>query len=340
MKLKAEQLKSHLQRGMSPLYLISGDTQLLVQEACDLVRQHAREAGFNERLVMHVDRSFDWQEFLQTTHGLSLFAERRLIELRLPTAKPGDTGSKILQAYAENPVADNVLLVVAGKIDAASQRSKWFKSLESAGVVVQVWPLDIRQLPGWIMQRMREKGMQPTQEAVTVLAQRVEGNLLACVQEIERLHLLHGIGSLDTQTVVSSVADNARFDIYALADSALGGDTVRATRIIRGLRNEGIEPVLVLWALAREIRLLVSMSHEIHKGVPDERVLSQTGIWEKRKPVVRQGLRRHTLHGWRQMLHMAGNIDRMIKGMSAGNAWDGLLDLSLMMAGAKTLTTV
>jgi DNA polymerase III subunit delta len=340
MRLKAEQLKSHLQRGLSPVYLLSGDTQLLVQEACDLVRQHARQAGFTERLIMHVDRSFDWQEFLQTTHGLSLFAERRLIELRLPTARPGDFGSKILQEYAEHPVPDNILLVVTGKIDASTQRGKWFKALESAGVVVQVWPLDARQLPGWIMQRMREKGMQPSQDAVTVLAQRVEGNLLACVQEIERLHLLYGSTSFDAQAVVSSVADSSRFDIYTLVDCALGGDMARTTRIVHGLRSEGVETVLVLWALAREIRLLASMSHDINKGVPDERVLSRTGIWEKRKAAVRQGLRRHSLQGWHRMLRQAGYIDRIIKGMSAGNAWDELLDLSLLLAGAKTLSKV
>ena len=305
MRLKAEQLNSHLQRGMSPLYLISGDTQLLVEESCEMVRQHARKAGFIERLVMHVDSGFDWQEFLQTTHGFSLFAERRLIELRIPSAKPGDTGSRILQEYAKNPVSDNVLLIIAGKIDAASQRSKWYRALEAAGVVLQVWPLDTRQLPGWIMQRMQGKEMQPTREAVTVLAERIEGNLLACAQEIERLHLLHGAGPLDAQDVVSSVVDNARFDIFTLVDSALGGEIVRTARIVRGLRSEGIEPVLVLWALAREIRSLASMSHKIHKGAPDERVISQSGVWEKRKPVVRQGLRRHSLHGWRRMLHRA-----------------------------------
>lgn len=305
-----------------------------------MVRQYARKAGFNERLVLHVDSGFDWQEFLQTTHGLSLFAERRLIELRIPSARPGDMGSRLLQEYANNPVSDNVLLVIAGKLDAASQRSKWFKALETAGVVLQVWPLDTRRLPGWIQQRMQAKGMQPTREAVAVLAERVEGNLLACVQEIERLHLLHGAGPLDAQDVVNSVVDNSRFDIFTLVDSALGGDMVRTARIVRGLRSEGIEPVLVLWALVREIRSLASMSHKIHKGARDESVISQSGVWEKRKLAVRQGLRRHSLQGWWRMLHRAGQIDRIIKGMSTGNAWNELLELSLMMAGAKTLKTV
>jgi len=337
MRLKTEQLESHVKRGLAPVYLVSGDAQLLVQEACDIIRRRAREEGFSERQVMHADAAFDWQELLQTAHGLSLFSERRLIELRLPSAKPGDAGSKILQAYIEHPVADNVLLIVTGKIDAASQRSKWFKALDAAGIVLQVWPLDARQLPGWISRRMHDKGMQPAQEAVTILAERVEGNLLACVQEIERLYLLHGTGPLDAQAIASSVADNARFDIYLLVDSALGGDTVRTARIVRGLRSEGIEPVLVLWALAREIRLLASMSYEIRKGVPDERVLSQYKVWEKRKLTVKQGLRRHPLQGWWHMLRRAGHIDRMIKGVSAGNVWDELLQLSLMMAGAKTL---
>ena len=337
MKLKPEQLESQVQRGLAPVYLIAGDTHLLVQEACDIVRHHAREKGFSERLVMYADAGFDWQELLQTTHGLSLFSQRRLIELRLPSGKPGEAGSKILQAYAGQPVADNVLLIVSGKVDAPGQKSKWFKALETAGVIVQVWPLDARQLPAWIRQRMQRKGMQPAPEAVTVLADRTEGNLLACVQEIERLYLLHGPGPVDAQAIIGSVADNTRFDIYALVDSALCGDAARTTRIVRGLCAEGVEPVLVLWALAREIRLLASMSYELRRGMPDERVMSQFKVWEKRKVTVRQGLRRHSLQGWWRMLRRAGHVDRVIKGVSAGNIWDELLQLSLMMAGVKTL---
>lgn len=337
MKLKPEQLESQVQRGLAPVYLVAGDAHLLVQEACDIVRQHARENGFSERLVMYADAGFDWQELLQTTHGLSLFSQRRLIELRLPSGKPGEAGSKILQAYAERPVEDNVLLIVSGKVDAPGQKSKWFKALETAGVVVQVWPLEARQLPAWIRQRMQRKGMQPAPEAVTILADRTEGNLLACVQEIERLYLLHGPGLIDTQAIISSVTDNARFDIYALADSALCGDAARTTRIVRGLCAEGIEPALVLWALAREIRSLAAMSYEMRRGMPDEQVMSQFRVWDKRKATVKQGLRRHPPQGWWRMLRRAGHIDRVIKGVSAGNVWDELLQLSLMMAGAKTL---
>jgi DNA polymerase-3 subunit delta len=323
LKLKPEHLKAHIQDGLAPIYLISGDVQLLVQEACDIVRQRARQEGFNERLVMHADARFDWQELLQNAQGMSLFSERRYIE-----------------SYCENPVVENVLLIISGKVDAGSQRSKWFRALESAGVVIQVWPLSLSRLPGWIQQRMQAKDLQPTQEAVAMLAERVEGNLLACMQEIERLHLLHGAGPVNAQDIANSVADSARFDIYTLVDNALAGDALRTTRIVYGLCNEGIEPVLVLWALAREIRLLASMSYEIRKGMPDEQALARYGVWAKRKVAVRQGLRRHPPRAWWGMLRRAGHIDRIIKGVSRGNVWDELLQLSLMMAGIKTLKAV
>lgn len=340
LKLKPEHLKAHIQDGLAPIYLVSGDVQLLVQEACDIVRQRARLEGFNERIVMHADTRFDWQELLQTAQSMSLFSERRLIELRLPSARPGDPGSKVLQSYCEHPVAGNVLLIIASKVDAGSQRSKWFRALESAGIVIQVWPLSLLRLQEWIQQRMHAKNLQPTQEAVAMLAERVEGNLLACVQEIEQLYLLHGAGPVNAQDIVNSVADSARFDIYTLVDNALGGDALRTTRIVQGLCNEGIEPVLVLWALSREIRLLASMSYEIHKGMPDERALARFGVWEKRKVAVRQGLRRHPPRAWWHMLRRAGHIDRIIKGVSGGNVWDELLQLSLMLAGQKTLKAV
>ncbi|MFQ5488684.1 MAG: DNA polymerase III subunit delta [Gammaproteobacteria bacterium] len=337
MKLNARQLPRQLESGLAPLYFISGDEPLLVQEACDLVRRHAREQGCSERIVIHAESGFDWNSLLQEASGMSLFAERRLLELRLPGGRPGEAGGRVLQAYGEQPPPDNVLLIISGKIDAAQQRSRWFKALEQAGVVVQVWPLTARELPAWIEQRMRGAGLRPQREAVLLLAERVEGNLLAAVQEIEKLRMLHGAGPLGVDEVLAAVADSARFDVFALVDSALAGDGRRAARILGGLRREGVEPVLVLWALGREIRSLAAMAALLAGGTGLEQVLARQRVWEKRKPLLRQALQRHDRRRWQHLLRRAAHLDRLIKGQAAGNIWDELLQLSLEVAGISIL---
>jgi len=336
-KLSARQLPRHLEGGLAPLYFISGDEPLLVQEACDLVRRHAREQGCSERIVMHADSGFDWNSLLQEASGMSLFAEQRLLELRLPGGRPGEAGGRVLQAYGEQPPPDNVLLIISGKIDAAQQRSRWFKALEQGGVVLQVWPLSPRELPAWIEQRMRGAGLQPQREALQLLAERVEGNLLAAVQEIEKLRMLHGTGPVGVDEVLEAVADSARFDVFALLDGALAGDGRRTARILAGLRREGVEPVLVLWALGREIRSLAAMAAQLAGGAGLEQVLARQRVWEKRKPLLRQALKRHERGGWQQLLRRAARLDRLIKGQAAGNVWDELLQLSLEVAGISIL---
>ncbi len=333
MKLNVRQLPRQLESGLSPLYFISGDEPLLVQEACDLVRGQAREQGCSERIVMHAESGFDWNSLLQEASGMSLFAERRLLELRLPGGRPGEAGGRVLQAYGEQPPPDKVLLIISGKIDAAQQRSRWFKALDQGGVVVQVWPLTPRELPAWIEQRMRGVGLQPQREALLLLSERVEGNLLAAVQEIEKLRMLHGTGPVGVDEVLAAVVDSARFDVFALVDTALAGDCRRTARILGGLRREGVEPVLVLWALSREIRSLATMAAQLAGGAGLQQVLARQRVWEKRKPLLRQALQRHDQCRWRHWLSQAAHLDRLIKGQAAGNIWDELLQLSLEVAG-------
>lgn len=335
MQIKPEQLNAQLKQGLAPIYFVSGDEALLVQEACDAIRAAARQAGCSEREVHHVENGFDWQGFLQSGDAMSLFADRKLIELRLPTGKPGDAGSKALQAYAERLSEDNILLVISGKLEGSARNSKWYKALDKAGAVVTIWPMDLKQLPGWAMRRMKEKGLQPSREAVALLVERVEGNLLACAQEIEKLLLLHGAGPVDVDQVAASVADSSRFDIYKLVDGALQGDAVRTTRIVNGLKGEGVEPVLVLWALSREIRAMAGMAFELSQGARGEQVLAKQRVWEKRKPLVRVGLKRHSLAHWQAMLDCCAEIDAMIKGGRTGNVWDELLELSLRLGGIQ-----
>lgn len=335
MKLRLEQLEAHLASGVAPIYLVSGDEPLLVQEACDSIRAAARARGYSERVVFSVEPSFDWNSLMETAMGMSLFAEQRLIELRLPGGKPGEAGAKALIRYAERPAEGNLLLISLPRLDKAAQSSKWFGALERAGVVVQPWPPGAAQLPGWVTQRMRGKGMRPTPEAAAALAGLVEGNLLACAQEIDKLLLLHGPGAIGVEDVMDAVADSARFDVFALADSALAGEAARSLRVLRGLRDEGVEPVLIAWALVREIRTLAALSQGLNQGRKLFALFQQHRIWEKRQPLMEQALKRHDLAQLWAMLRLGARIDRVIKGQAAGNVWDELIQLCVMMAGIR-----
>ncbi|PKM45737.1 MAG: DNA polymerase III subunit delta [Gammaproteobacteria bacterium HGW-Gammaproteobacteria-1] len=335
MRLRPEQLPAHVERPLLPIYLVSGDEPLQLNEATDALRAAARAQGFGEREVLQVETGFDWAALAAAGSNLSLFAERKLIELRLPSGKPGDAGAKALTAYAAAPSPDNLLLISCGKLEKQQQSSKWFKALEAAGAVVQVWPVEPRALPGWIRQRLLSRGMQPTSEAAQLLAERVEGNMLAAAQEVEKLVLLHGAGPLDGEAVRAAVADSARYDVFELADAALGGDAARCARIIEGLRGEGEEPVLILWALVREVRSLALIAAEQAGGAALDTLLQQQRVWDKRKPLYQAALKRHNLRRWRALLRRAARLDRICKGAEPGTPWDELLQFSLLMAGVR-----
>ena len=335
MKLDARSLSAQMQKGLAPIYLVSGDDPLLVMETVDAIRNHARTLGYSEREVFHVERGFDWASLSASSNNLSLFAEQRILELRMPTGKPGDAGSKALVAYAADLPADTLLIIISGKLDQAQQRSKWFKSLDKPGVFIPIWPPTTQQLPGWIRQRMQAKGLQPDDMAVSLLADRIEGNLMAAEQEMEKLLLLHQPGPISAEQVADAVASSARFDVFGLVDAALNGEHARCVRMLNGVREEGVEAILVLWALSREIRALAQMAQEIEQGQPLDRVLGAHRVWDKRKPFVRQGLQRHNARRWQQLLRRCAAVDRMIKGATVGKPWDELLELTLLMAGAR-----
>ncbi len=333
MKLYPEKLNAHLKGDLLPIYFFSGDEPLQLGEAVDAVRRQAREQGFTEREVMDVAKGFDWNELLMASNAMSLFAEKRIIDLRLPTGKPGKDGGAALVEYAERPPEDTVLLVTSGKVDKRSQSAKWYKALDKVGATLQVWPVETSDMPRWVDQRLRSRGLQPEQDAVRLVAERVEGNLLAAAQEVDKLLLLNGEGALSTEQVEAAVADSARFDVFGLVDAVLIGDTPKLTRMLDGLRGEGVEPILVLWALTRELRSLADMAAQIEGGKGIDEVLSR--VWGKRKGPVKAGLQRHNRLRWQQMLRRAARLDRVIKGAAVGNAWDELLQLSLMMAGVR-----
>ena len=262
MRLYPEKLRGHLQQQLLPVYLVSGDEPLLLQECCDLIRQQARAQGCTEREVIDAGVSgFKWQDILHSASSMSLFAERKLVELRLPSGKPGAEGSKALCEYLNMASGEDVLLIISGKIDKQSTNSKWYKALDKAGVTIQVWPVDAAELPRWLQQRVRNAGMSIDADALQLLCERVEGNLLAAVQEVEKLKLLATDSRITTETVTEAVSNNARYNLFGMADSALKGDATTSLRMLHGLRAEGTEPPVVLWALAREIRTPVSYTH-------------------------------------------------------------------------------
>jgi DNA polymerase-3 subunit delta len=329
MKVRPDQLEQQLARGLVPIYFISGDEPLQLMEAADAVRAAARQQGYSEREVMDVDASFDWNLLLDAGNSMSLFAEQRILELRMPTGKPGKQGAQVLLDYAQRPADDAVLIVTAGKIEGSAKNSKWFKTLDQVGVVMQCWPLTSHELPRWVEQRSRARGMQLAPEAVALIVDRVEGNMLAATQEIDKLYLLYGDAPIGLQEATAAVADSARYSIYDLVDSSLVGDLARTSRIVGGLKNEGVEPVLALWALSRELRLLTGIATA---RMSQDAAMAKARVWDNRKALLRKALARHSAGRWQNFLKRCARIDKVIKGVEPGRPWDELLALSTQIA--------
>ena len=332
MRLRPEQLANHLKQQLSPIYIVSGEETLVAQECCDTIRRHCRAQAFS-REVLEVDTRFDWSELLASASAMSLFAERKLIELRMPTGKPGDAGGKALIEYAANVSPDNVLLIVCGKLESSSTRTKWYKTIESAGASIQCWPIDAKQLPSWINQRMIQADLSPSKEAVLMLAERVEGNLLAAVQEIEKLRLCNFSGEITEETIASAVSDNARYDIFGLVDKAMEGDASSCLRMLQRLKAEGTEPTVLLWALSRELRTLYTCAEQIEQGNGIDRILQNQRVWDKRKALTKKALARLRASKLQSLIQMAATIDLSLKGMSKDNSWDLLEQLVAKLAG-------
>lgn len=340
MRVYPEQLPRQLESRLAPIYLIHGDEPLLAMDAADAIRAAARKRGHDERLVYTVEPGFDWGTLAAGAASGSLFATHRLLELRLDEARPGDAGGKALNAYAAAPPPDVVLLVLCGKLDAAAQKSRWFGALDRAGVSVPVRPIEPARLPAWIEARLRTRGLRASPEAIQLLAARGEGNLLAADQEIAKLALLHAGGVLDAEQVQAAVGDSARFSVFELVDSALAGKARRVLRILAGLRAEGVEPVLVSWALAREVQLLHRLHGELAGGDPrggsaTQQVLARHKVWPQRQPLVKQALARLSPADCARLLSDCARLDRLIKGVETGNARDDIEQLALALAGRR-----
>jgi len=333
-KIAANQLTSQLKKTLLPCYLVTGDEHLLVQEALDTIRANAREQGFGSRELFVQTTGFDWEDLSRAGGNLSLFAEKRIIELRLPTGKPGVKGSAAISDFTANTADDLMFIVSAPKLDRNSQKAKWVKAMDAAGGVIQIWPVGIRELPAWINDRMKRAGLQPERDAVRLIADRVEGNLLAAQQEIEKLRLLHGEGPVTVDDADAAVADSSRFDVYKLVDAAVGGNAARAIRILGGVRTEGVEPVIVMWALTRELRMLATLSDSIRAGTDLSSGMRKVGVWQNREALVRACISRHQAGGFYDLLQLARKADAAAKGQMRADPWQLATQIVLDLAGA------
>jgi DNA polymerase-3 subunit delta len=340
MRLRCEDLENRPADRLLPVYLISGDEPLQLGEAADAVRRQARQTGFTEREVLEQGTGFDWQSLSHAADSLSLFAERRILELRLSSPRVGAEGSQALCSYAQRPPEDTLLLITCPKLDRGQLGSKWVKALEQSGALVQVWPVEGRQLSAWIERRLRSRGLVPGPEVVAMLAARVEGNLLAAAQEIDKLVLVHGSGDVDAERLLEAVADSARFDVYHLADACLRGEVRRAARMLSGLRAEAVPEAVVLWALTREIRLMARVAFAVDRGRSPSQAMAAQGIWERRRPLLQQGLKRLSTAELWTLLKVCARIDRVIKGREPGDPWDALHRLTVRLAGFPPLAGV
>lgn len=336
MRIYPEKLNGQLKQALLPIYLVSSDEPLLAQEASDAIRATCRQADYSERQVFHVERGFDWNIIREANASLSLFAEKRLLELRINSGKPGDQGSIVLQEYLARPAEDTVLLINVPRLDSSSLKTKWAKALMDSPLCgfVQLPNINIEQLPNWINQRLAQQGLSADPAAIDLIVARTEGNLLAAVQEIEKLKLLTNATHLDVETIQTSIADSARYDVFGLVDAALEGDAQRSLRMLAGLRSEGTDIPIILWAVARDIRQLGTLAQQLSSGTSLDRALSK--VWPAaRKPLFAKALKRLSGTQWQLLLKDAQLLDEQSKGQATGDAWVGMASLIMRMSGSR-----
>jgi DNA polymerase-3 subunit delta len=351
MQLRLDALEAHLAKGLAGLYVVYGDEHLLAQEACDRIRAAARAGGFTDRTVFTVERGFDWSSLLGASQSMSLFGDRQLVELRIPTGKPGKEGADALKTLAAAANPDVLTLVTLPRLDAATQKAAWFTALAEAGVALKIDPVERAQLPGWVGQRLAQQGQRVAageegKRALQFIAERVEGNLLAAHQEIQKLGLLYPSGALTFEQVHDAVLNVARYDVFKLNEAMLAGDVGRLSRMIDGLKGEGEAAVLVLWAVVEEIRTLLRIKRGVEAGKPLAMLLRENRVWGPRERLVGPALSRVTEGSLEKALALAAKLDRQVKGLSGGtpgnhrndpppDPWAGLFELAMVVAGAS-----
>ncbi|MDN6179674.1 MAG: DNA polymerase III subunit delta [Halomonas subglaciescola] len=341
MKVFADQLQGALAKRLPQAVIVAGDEPLQHRDACDAVRAAARQAGVEEREVIDVEPNFAWGKLLEMAGNLSLFATRKLVEVRLGRHKLGQDGAKVLSQYAEQLTrGDDILLISMGKLDARQQKSAWFKALDKHGVFVPVWPVDASRLGFWLRDRAQRHGLQLNLDAARLLGERTEGNLLAADQELQKLALiLPANARVGVDNIAQGVEDSTRFDVFNLADACLKGEVTRASRIVYGLKSEGVEAPIVLWALGREMRTLLSIHQHLEQGQSFEHACKaqKPMIFDRRRPAYQSAVKRLPMRRLHKLLLMAQRLDLAVKGASPVPLWQGLHDLAITLAGGRGL---
>ncbi len=336
MQLRADALDGHLAKSLAPLYVITSDEHLLALDAADRIRQAARKAGHTEREVLTVDRSFKWGSLRAANQSQSLFGDKKLVELRIPGGKPGKEGGQALQDYAADLSADNVTLISLPKLDWATQKSAWVSALQKAAVYIDIPMVERVQLPAWIGSRLSAQGQNADRQSLAFIAERVEGNLLAAHQEIQKLGLLYPTGALTFDQIHAAVLNVARYDVFKLNEAMLSGDTARLVRMLEGLKGEGEALPLVLWAVTDELRTLARMKSAMEAGKPLAVVLKEYRIWGPRERLMEPALLRLSRATIEAAMHQAAQVDRLIKGLRAkefaGDPWDAILQIGMRIA--------
>lgn len=331
MNLRPEQLASQLQRALSPLYVLHGDEPLLVIEAADAIRAAARNQGVSEREVIVTHQYFKWDEFGLAAGNLSLFGERKLIDLRIPNGKPGKQGGEALSRMARelDPHSSDITLITLPQLDWATRKAAWFVALSEAGTVVECNAPELAQLPQWIAGRLARQQQKTSPEALEFIAGHVEGNLLAAHQEIQKLGLLYEPGPLSLEQIEDAVLHVARYDTEKLKTALLEGDAPRCARLLEGLKGEGAATPLVLWNMANEIRTLANVRTAMDAGQSVDAALKAERVFGPRQQLIKRAVQRLKSGGLRAALLHAARIDRLAKGIGRGDIWDEFLQLAL-----------
>ena len=336
MQIKPQQLAGALHKTLAPVYFISGDEPQQLGELADAIRKSAKDRGFTAREIFFADKLFDWKQLNISADNFSIFADKKIIDLRLTSGTPGAEGGKALAAYCKRLPEDTLLLITAGKITKDAQKSSWFQALDKVACIIQVWPLAGQDLLRWVQDRMQQRGLIADHGAVKILADRVEGNLLAAAQEIEKLYVLYGAGKLSTQQIMDVVADSSRYDVFKLVESALSAQADKVLKILSSLKAEGVASAIVLWALMREARILISYKAAQGQG-EKELILKKNGIWGERKQLIDSSAKRLTHTELNNVLVLGAKADRQIKGQQRGDAWETLLEASLGLGSVLVL---
>ncbi len=338
MQLRFDAVDAHLTKTLAPLYVITSDEHLLALETADKIRRVAKAQGFLEREILNVERHFKWGALLAANQSQSLFGDKKIIDLRIPTGKPGKDGAAALQEYIAKLSPDNLTLISLPKLDWATQKAAWVSSLQQAAVYIDIPLVERAQLPGWISLRLSAQGQSADRQSLDFIADRVEGNLLAAHQEIQKLGLLQPPGKLSFDMIHDAVLNVARYDVFKLNEAMLAGDVARLVRMLDGLKGEGEALPLVLWAVAEELRTLLKLKSGLAQGRPLGVMLKEYRIWGPKEKLMEPALRRVSLPTLQTALQEAAQVDKMVKGLRAkafaGDPWDALLQLGLRVARA------